>query len=281
MLDPPYTFDAPDADLILRAPLQPGSEEFKDFHTHKAVLSIASTLFRDMFSIPQPPQPADGDTTPPVVQVVEPAELFETFLRLIYPIEPPAVDSLQLVDDLFQLAEKYMANRVYAMLKHTLSSPSFLRDDPIWVYAIACRANLNEEAELAIRHTFQIDLVQEIPHKHLQMLTAEAYNCLLISHASRRGEIVSALDRAKSQPTKPAGKCNCGSWFYTRLCKDIKLAIWKGNPFLDRRRLDSCLSDFKGGMPRSECGLGSSCRVSAEATAEYFTDILNEIGKLG
>ena len=280
MLGSPYTFDAPDADIILRAPLQLGSGEFKDFHTHKIILSVASTVFHDMFSIPQPPQPAGSDTVLPAVQVAETAGVFETFLRLIYPIEPPVVDSLQLVDDLFRLTEKYMANGVHAKLRHIFPSPSFLRDDPIWVYAIACRANLNEEAELAIRHTFQIDLVQYIPHKHLQMMTAEAYNRLLISHAARRRKLVSALDRAECQPVKPAGICNCGIGFYTGLCKDIKLAIWEGNPFLDRRRLDSRLPNLTN-MPRSECGLGSSCRVSAESTSGYVTNILNEIGKLG
>ena len=49
---PSYAFDDPDADVILRAPLQPGSDEFKDFHVHKLILSIASTTFRDTFSIP-------------------------------------------------------------------------------------------------------------------------------------------------------------------------------------------------------------------------------------
>ena len=47
----PYTFDAQDADVILRAPLRPGSDEFKDLRAHKAILSIASIFFRDMFSL--------------------------------------------------------------------------------------------------------------------------------------------------------------------------------------------------------------------------------------
>jgi hypothetical protein len=83
MSDPPYTFDFPDADVILRAPLYPDdpeSTEFKDFHTHKAILSTASTIFHDMFSVPQPRQSAEGDTSPPIVHVVESAETFEVFL---------------------------------------------------------------------------------------------------------------------------------------------------------------------------------------------------------
>lgn len=49
---PSCTFNGPDADVILRAPLEPGSDELKDFYVHKLILSIASTIFRDTFSAP-------------------------------------------------------------------------------------------------------------------------------------------------------------------------------------------------------------------------------------
>lgn len=47
---PSRVFGGPDADVILRAPLQTGSDKFKDFHVHKLILSIASTFFQDTFS---------------------------------------------------------------------------------------------------------------------------------------------------------------------------------------------------------------------------------------
>jgi len=122
MATSPYAFNAQDADAIFRAPLQLGSDQFKDFHIHKTILSVVSTLFHDMFSLPQPPQPATGCATLPIVPVMKPAEVFEVFLRLIYPIEPPTITSLQLVDNLFQLAEKYTANGVHAKLKQILVS---------------------------------------------------------------------------------------------------------------------------------------------------------------
>jgi len=281
MSAPSYNFDAHDADAILRTSLQTGSDQFKDFRVHKAILSIASTIFHDMFSLPQPPQPATGEITLPIIPVTESPEIFDTFLRLIYPIEPPAMASLQLVDDLFLLAEKYMADGVYAKLKHTLVSPSFLRSDPIWVYAIACRTGLGgAEADLAIRHTFEIDLVGGIPKSHLQMMTTETYNRLLASHVVRRTELVSALNRVYFPQWNHDG-CTCGyrDWFYTRLFKEISLAIWE-TPFLDRRGLDSCLPRLTK-VPESVCGLESSCRVSPQTISGYFASILDEVGKLG
>ena len=274
----PHTFDASDADVILRTPLQPGSDEFKDFRVHKAILSIASTLFHDMFSIPQPPQSTTGDISLPVIDIVESVETFETFLRLIYPIEPPAINSLQLVNDLFRLAEKYMASGVHAKLKQILVSPSFLRDDPIWVYAIACCANLDEEAKLAVQYTFKIDLIRDISHTRLQIMTAEAYNSLLKSHAARRAELISALNQGQP-PVLKSGKCGCGIGFYSILQRDIALKIWE-SPFLDRQRLDLCLSNVAY-TPKSKCGRKSVCRVSTQAISNYFTSILNEIGNSG
>jgi len=268
---PTYNFDGHDADVILRTPLQQGSDKSKDFRVHKVILSIASTLFHDMFSLPQP---TAGDATLPVVPVTESAEVFEIFLRFIYPVEPPTITSLQLVDDLFQLAEKYMANSVHAKLRQILmSSPAFLNDDPIWVYALACRTNLDTMAELAIPFTFKIDPIRDIPQTHLRMMTAETYNRLLMAHSARRPALISAVSRVDHMPYP--GECRCGGGFYTGLENSIKLAIWE-QPFLDRQRLDSCLPK----STVSKCGL-QSCRVSELAISKYLTGVLDEIGKLG
>jgi len=270
------TFDAQDADVVLRAPLEPGSDEFKDFRTHKAILSIASTLFHDMFLVPQP---ATGDATLPIIPVTESAEVLEVFLRLIYPIEPPAIGpSLPLVYDLFRIAEKYMANGVHMKLKQMLVSPSFLRDDPILVYAIACRMGLDKEAELAIPHTFRIDLIRDIPPTHLQTMTVEPYNRLLMSHEIHRVRLISDFKEVKIPLLKP-GVCTCGQRFYTRLRRDIIIGIWE-RPFLDRERLDLCISNFEG-WPKSNCGAESACRVSAKVIFGYFTSILDGIRKHG
>ena len=119
----PHIFDGPDPDVIVRAPLRAGSDEFKDFHVHKLILSFASTIFRDTFSIPQPSRCASGDPTLDVVQISESAEVVEAFLKLIYPVDPPVITDLRLVGSLFQLADKYAAGAVTTKLKKYLVSP--------------------------------------------------------------------------------------------------------------------------------------------------------------
>ena len=121
----PRIFDGPGGDIILRAPLELGSDESKDFHVHKIILSVASTVFQDAFSIPQPPHPTSElkNTTLDVVPVTEPAVVLETFLQFIYPVDPPVVESLRLLGALFQIADKYQATGVTTKLKHILVSP--------------------------------------------------------------------------------------------------------------------------------------------------------------
>ena len=274
-----YEFNAQDADVILRAPLRLGSDEFKDFHVHKLILSIASIFFRDMFSLPQPPRDTSEDTKGlDIIGVSETANVLHNFLQLIYPVNPPVIEDLRLLDDLFQFADKYMVESVTVKLKKLLVLPSLLMNDPISVYAIAHHANLKEATDMAITHTFKIDLIGGISRTHLQLMTAEAYNSLLASHAARRAELISVLDRVKP-PSVNSGWCACGSGFYTGLRRDITLALWE-SPFLDQQRLDSCSSNPVL-LPKSMCGLVRPCRVSAQTISNHLAKILEEVGKLG
>ena len=75
-------FDDAEADVILR------SSDGVDFRVHKLLLSLVSTFFRDMFSLPHVGHggPDDGDRVTggaqtPVVEVEENADLVEKFLR--------------------------------------------------------------------------------------------------------------------------------------------------------------------------------------------------------
>lgn len=262
MQAPAYKFDASDADVIIRAPLQPGSEEHKDFNVHKVILSVASTVFHEMFSAPQPSQPAMTDTPLPVVQIAEPAGVFEIFLRLIYPIEPPIVNSLLLVNDLFRLAAKYIAGGVRAKLKQILLTPAFLKSDPIAVYAIARRAGLDNEAKLAIPYTFEIDLVGEFPKSKLQGMTAESYHRLLVEHSLRRDQLVNTADDVcKSRGRTP---CYCVQYFK----KEMRLYI-SGRPFLDKETLVKCL-------PPQDRNLACTggCLLTPGAANGFITDLL-------
>ena len=270
MSDSPYIFDGPDADVILRAPLQPESDEFKDFHVHKLILSIASSVFRDILSIPQPPRHTSEDTTLDVIKVTEPAGVLRAFLELIYPVDPPVIEYLWLVDDLFRLADKYAAKGVSGRLKKFLVSPSFLADNPIGVFAIACRNNLHEEEKLALFHTFSIDVVGEITLGHLESMTTTTYHRLLAKHALRQEQLVDAVDQAALHMMGSLGSCDC----IEELKKEIRL-VTPRRPFLDREILDACFASVRDRGSRS-CST-RICICTPVRAARFPSDIMRAI----
>lgn len=265
-----YIFEGPDPDIILRAPLQPGSDEFKDFHVHKLILSVASITFRDTFSVPQPPRHTSDDSTLDIVQVTESADVLETFLQLIYPLDPPVIENLRLMDDLLRVAEKYATKGITTRLKPLLLSPSFLKHDPIGVFTIACRNNLDEEAEVALPHTFTMDVVSQISEECLHTMTAKTYHRLLTEHALHRKRLIGALDAAWRW-SDPETRCSC----MARLEEKVHPRIC-GRPFLDRESLENCISL----LPRGSCAGGGYCIASPGRTPIFVAEAMRRIQDL-
>ncbi len=61
------------------------SSDSVDFRVNKSVLAMASPVFRDMLSLPQP---SDSDSVDglPVVQLDEDSELLNCLFSIVYPI---------------------------------------------------------------------------------------------------------------------------------------------------------------------------------------------------
>jgi hypothetical protein len=76
---PLKAFDIPDANLIIR------SSDFVDFRIHKSVLALASPFFKDLLSLPQPPDSESVDGIP-MVQLSEGSELLNTLVSMLYPV---------------------------------------------------------------------------------------------------------------------------------------------------------------------------------------------------
>ena len=269
-----YIFEGPDPDVILRAPLRPGLDKFKDFHVHKVILSIASITFRDTFSIPQPPRHTPGDTTPDIVQVSDSANILEPFLQLIYPVDPPVIGSLWLMDGLFRLADKYATKGINTRLKKLLISPSFLRDDPIGVFAIACHNTFDEEAKLALPHTFTIDVVSQITAAVLRSMTTKTYHRLLTEHALRRKQLIGTLDGAwrSFRPGPQTPRCCC----LERLEEKVHVRIC-GRPFLDSETLQNCFSLVE---KSSGCASMLYCIKQPSRASSFLSEVMGRIQAL-
>ena len=146
---PSTFFTTDDGDVILRTCQEPGLTH--DFRVHKFILSLASPVFKDMFTLPQPPdQNQSEEHQLPTIDVLDPPQVLDTILRFIYPgAEFPTFLSLSTVSALLSAADKYNIASMYPVLRTALRAN--LPRDSFWVYAIACRFGFLEEAKEAAR----------------------------------------------------------------------------------------------------------------------------------
>ena len=168
----------PDADVILRA------SGGKEFHAHKIILSLASPVFRDMFSVPQPPSTESSQL--PIVDVNDHPEALEMFLKIIYPTRDPLINDIKTLASVLRLADKYDARGVLDV--HTDYLPStYSTLPPIQMYAILCACGREEEAGAATRRVSFASLRTLDSNPLLQLITTTQYQ-RLVSFMTTRDE---------------------------------------------------------------------------------------------
>ena len=78
-MSPPKPYNVPDANFIIR------SSDNIYFRVHKSVLAMASPVFEDLVSLPQPSDCEVIDGLP-VVQLSEGSELLNSIISMLYPV---------------------------------------------------------------------------------------------------------------------------------------------------------------------------------------------------
>lgn len=133
------------ADIILR------SSDGTAFYAHKVILALASPVFRDMFLIPQPANgnTQNSNTEVQVVDLTETSKLWDTMLRICYPVPNPGVHDLVDVQVILEAARKYQMELVTVEMKRLLLLPAFMEKFPLRVYALACVYEFTDIARTA------------------------------------------------------------------------------------------------------------------------------------
>ncbi|KAF7974685.1 hypothetical protein HWV62_11451 [Athelia sp. TMB] len=138
-------FDYQAADVILR------SSDNVEFRVSKVILSLASTVFSDMFSLPQTSHHSEGSRANAdevkdglaVIPVAEDGKMLKQFLMMCYPkaaTDPPAIpNDLAALGRLLTIAIKYSADRIEEQLREALVSSELMKADPLLVFVVACR----------------------------------------------------------------------------------------------------------------------------------------------
>ncbi|EKM51023.1 uncharacterized protein PHACADRAFT_212925 [Phanerochaete carnosa HHB-10118-sp] len=141
-------FSSPFADVILR------SSEGTDFRMLKVDLIRSSPMFESMFSLPQPAKSRSSEDFKdglPVVPLAETADVLDVLLRFCMPGTSPQLDDLRLICQVTEAAKKYDIETATHASREALNKCA--QEDPVRVYAIACRLRLEREARLAARLT--------------------------------------------------------------------------------------------------------------------------------
>ena len=80
---------------------------------------------------------------------------------------------------------KYELVGASQILRHQLLSPHFLKNDPVRVFAIACRYDFDEEARTASQHCLRVNLLDCPLTTDFKHVTAYSYHRLLDLHRRR------------------------------------------------------------------------------------------------
>ena len=135
-------FDREAADIVFT------TEDGVDFRVYKAVLSLASPFFADMFSLAQHAE-GKGENSNVVepIQIQESSQTFDHLLRLCYPVPDPVVQDLAELELLLDAATKYQMEEALSISSRMLRA--FVDSNPLQTFVVACRFGAEEEAGLA------------------------------------------------------------------------------------------------------------------------------------
>jgi hypothetical protein len=139
----------PEASIIVR------SSDKVNFRVHKSVLAMSSPFFKDLLSLPQPPDAEVVDGLP-VVALPEDAGLLNSLISFLYPVTPMIPDSYQKVFALLAVCQKYDIESVQFFIRAAIKAGKFptpVKAEGFSAYAIASGLGLVPEAEDAARLT--------------------------------------------------------------------------------------------------------------------------------
>lgn len=150
-----YSFDSPEANLILKA------IDGVEFRVFRRILSEGSKFFQTMLSLPSGgSHPSLSEDQLPIIDIAENSHTFSEVLQFLYPVPDPLVQSLGQLNELLSIALKYDMPGVQHSLRNQLVSQPFSTSDPFTAFTIAVRHQLVDEIKLTAGWTFSVSLLE-------------------------------------------------------------------------------------------------------------------------
>lgn len=186
-IHPSFHFD--DADTILC------SKDGINFHVYRICLKLSSGWFRSLYTLPQSSSSNGGhhgDNTAETLFMDESADTLTVLLSVAHAQDVPSLDSISHVETVVHAAEKYDMPGVLSYVRQGVLR--FVRQEPVRVYALACRWGWIEEAKMASSHTVGLDLLSSSIRPTLNIMDSEDLARLLHLHRRRRDCLRERLD---------------------------------------------------------------------------------------
>ncbi|KAJ7255462.1 hypothetical protein B0H12DRAFT_1233074 [Mycena haematopus] len=218
------------ADIIVRS-----ITDNVDFRVQKAFLSVASPVFRSMFSLPQgEPQIASGLAESmkdglPIMMLDEDHETLGTLLRMCYPRWMimdcgPLFPNIERVLAVFTAAKKYVMDGVEREVREVLVAPRFVEPDPLRMFALMVKDDLYDEAKICARYTLRTPVLGEVYRPELEYITAGVYHRLQQYHVrcGIAAHCVSQLEDLRWITSET--EC----WFQCSVCRGNSVVVISG-----------------------------------------------------
>ncbi|KAH9022501.1 hypothetical protein EDB84DRAFT_1402553 [Lactarius hengduanensis] len=185
--DPPSValcLDIPDPNIIVR------SSDQVNFPIRKSLLAMSSPFFKDLLSLPQPPDDELVDGLP-VIQLSEDSDLLNSLISLLYPIPPVIPDSYEKVFALLAACQKYDMESVQSIIRAGIKLGTFpapVEAEAFRACAIASSLGLALELENAARLTSGLPMTFESLGEQLRSFKGRAL-CDLLRYRKRGNKV--------------------------------------------------------------------------------------------
>ncbi|KAH8985605.1 hypothetical protein EDB86DRAFT_3083408 [Lactarius hatsudake] len=186
----PESLDLSEVDVVVR------TSDLATFLAHKSVLASSSWVFRDMFTLPWPPNNEMVNGLP-VVDISEDAGLVRSLITMLYPIPSELPASYDRILALLAAAQKYDMGAVQSSIRAEVARrppPTLDGVLAFRAYAIASKSRLTPEMEMAARLTLDRPMTFEYLGDELRLFEGRALRELASFRKGCRDNLVSCIE---------------------------------------------------------------------------------------
>ncbi|KZV65136.1 hypothetical protein PENSPDRAFT_656020 [Peniophora sp. CONT] len=232
---------------------------------------MTSGWFRTMFKLPQPTSSTRQASSPETIALSEESSSLEPLLRMVCGLPVPQLTTWDEVDPILAAAEKYDCPGVHSIIR-ILSHTATFMDQPLRLYAAACRYGWHEEAMLAAEMSLVLDLNDPMYHGDLIKLRTPALLALQGLHRARLVAFREALNQppfltAAQMADTVSQRCSrCSEQFEYGAWRDLKYAMERE---LERRPMGDTVLNGLEDWPVAKICWSSQCK-RPQCTAHVY-----------